>query len=89
MLLQLRVGWSHHGGTWGTPGGALHPAESAADGALREAGGGAGAAPGRTWCSARSRSTTTGDWRYTTVLATPAGPLDAADLVLSDESAGV
>lgn len=38
VRLQLRVGWSHHGGTWGTPGGALHPAESAVDGALREAG---------------------------------------------------
>src|SRR3978361_1421771 len=38
VLLQLRVEWSHHGGTWGTPGGALHPKESAADGALREAG---------------------------------------------------
>ena len=35
VLLQLRVGWSHHGGTWGTPGGALHPGFSASLPSLR------------------------------------------------------
>lgn len=37
VLLQHRAVWSHHGGTWGLPGGALHEGESAVDGALREA----------------------------------------------------
>ncbi len=37
VLLQHRALWSHHGGTWGLPGGALHEGEAAADGALREA----------------------------------------------------
>lgn len=37
VLLQHRVGWSHHGGTWGIPGGARKQGESAVDGALREA----------------------------------------------------
>ena len=37
ILLQHRVGWSHHGGTWGLPGGALHQGEDAITGALREA----------------------------------------------------
>lgn len=37
VLLQHRAIWSHHGGTWGLPGGALHYGESAVDGALREA----------------------------------------------------
>ena len=37
VLLQHRVGWSHFGGTWGLPGGAREPGESAVDGALREA----------------------------------------------------
>ncbi|SMG49611.1 NUDIX hydrolase [Agreia pratensis] len=37
VLLQLRVEWSHHGGTWGLPGGARHEGESAVRGALREA----------------------------------------------------
>ncbi len=37
VLLQLRVGWSHFGGTWGLPGGARKAGESARDAALREA----------------------------------------------------
>jgi 8-oxo-dGTP pyrophosphatase MutT (NUDIX family) len=37
VLLQHRVGWSHHGGTWGLPGGAREPGESAVEGAAREA----------------------------------------------------
>src|SRR3954447_14141738 len=36
VLLQHRAVWSHHGGTWGTPGGALHTGEPAHVGALRE-----------------------------------------------------
>ena len=36
VLLQHRARWSHHGGTWGTPGGALHHGERASEGALRE-----------------------------------------------------
>ena len=38
VLLQLRVRWSHHGGTWGLPGGARHRREDAAAAALRECG---------------------------------------------------
>jgi 8-oxo-dGTP diphosphatase len=37
VLLQLRVAWGHHGGTWGLPGGARRFGESAFEGALREA----------------------------------------------------
>lgn len=37
VLLQHRVAWSHFGGTWGLPGGALHAGESVLDGAYREA----------------------------------------------------
>ncbi len=37
VLLQHRVSWSHHGDTWGLPGGARHEGETAVDGALREA----------------------------------------------------
>jgi 8-oxo-dGTP pyrophosphatase MutT (NUDIX family) len=36
VLLQHRVAWSHHGDTWGLPGGARHEGESAVAGALRE-----------------------------------------------------
>jgi 8-oxo-dGTP diphosphatase len=37
VMLQLRSGWSHEGGTWSCPGGALEIGEAALDGALREA----------------------------------------------------
>lgn len=37
VLLQHRAQWSHHGGTWGIPGGAIRQGEDAISGALREA----------------------------------------------------
>jgi 8-oxo-dGTP diphosphatase len=37
ILLQHRAVWSHHGDTWGLPGGARDSHESAEQGALREA----------------------------------------------------
>ncbi|MET7459074.1 NUDIX domain-containing protein [Nonomuraea sp. NPDC005501] len=37
VLMQKRSWWSHHGGTWGLPGGALDSHEDAVAGALREA----------------------------------------------------
>ena len=37
VLLQHRAGWSHHGGTWGVPGGARDAGETARQAALREA----------------------------------------------------
>jgi len=37
VLLQRRSEWSHHGGTWGLPGGAMDSHESVIDAALREA----------------------------------------------------
>ncbi|WP_299954817.1 NUDIX domain-containing protein [uncultured Modestobacter sp.] len=88
VLLQLRVEWSHHGGTWGTPGGALHPRESPADGALREAGEELGLRRADVVLG-RESVDDHGGWRYTTVLATPAGPLEPADLALNEESVGV
>ena len=37
ILLQHRAEWSHHGGTWGIPGGAIRQGEDTISGALREA----------------------------------------------------
>lgn len=37
VLLQHRAAWSHQGGTWGLPGGALDSHEVATDAAVREA----------------------------------------------------
>jgi len=37
VLMQLRADWSHHGGTWGLPGGARDSSETSEEAALREA----------------------------------------------------
>jgi 8-oxo-dGTP pyrophosphatase MutT (NUDIX family) len=88
VLLQHRALWSHHGGTWGTPGGALHSGESAADGALREVQEELGLTPADVVLGARSVDDH-GGWAYTTVLARPARPIEAAELRLDGESVGV
>jgi 8-oxo-dGTP pyrophosphatase MutT (NUDIX family) len=88
LLLQHRALWSHHGGTWGTPGGALHAGESPATGALREVGEELGLAP-VDLVLGDSSVDDHGGWAYTTVLARPARRLEAADLRLDGESDGV
>ncbi len=67
VVLQHRALWSHHGGTWGIPGGALAPGESAADGAVREAVEEAGVPPDavRIWAAS---ALVHPDWSYTTVI---------------------
>ena len=75
VLLQKRVEWSHHGGTWGIPGGALHEGEAPIDGALRESHEEAAVPSG----SVRPLATLTyelGFWRYTTLLATVETPFE-------------
>lgn len=88
LLLQHRALWSHHGGTWGTPGGALHIGESADAGALREVREELGLTAADLVLGARSVDDH-GGWAYTTVLARPVRPLEAADLRLDGESDGV
>jgi len=68
VLLQLRVGWSHFGGTWGLPGGALKEGESADVGALREAHEEAGVPPELLKVLFTS-VLDLGFWSYTTVVA--------------------
>ncbi len=71
ILLQHRALWSHHGGTWGLPGGARDPGETAVVAALREA------AEETTLDVAALEVETSlvddhGGWSYTTVVATTA-----------------
>lgn len=68
VLLQHRVGWSHFGGTWGIPGGAIQQGETAVDGALREAAEESGA-PRSSLVLQRTSVLDLGVWSYTTVLA--------------------
>lgn len=74
VLLQHRAEWSHHGGTWGLPGGARDSHEEAVAAALREA----------TEETALDRSLVRtrhtfvddhGGWSYTTVYADTPSPL--------------
>jgi 8-oxo-dGTP pyrophosphatase MutT (NUDIX family) len=88
VLLQHRALWSHHGGTWGTPGGALHAGEEPHVGALREVHEELGLVPGDVVLGARSVDDH-GGWAYTTVLARPARPIDPGELRLDGESDGV
>jgi 8-oxo-dGTP diphosphatase len=67
VLLQHRIAWSHHGGTWGLPGGALKEGESPVDGALREAHEEAGV-PADLLTVRFTSVLELGFWRYTTVV---------------------
>ncbi len=73
--LQLRVGWSHHGGTWGVLGGARNSDESAIEAGLREAGEEASVTPDQIRVEA-SFFDDHGGWGYTTVIASAPRPFD-------------
>jgi 8-oxo-dGTP diphosphatase len=77
VLLQHRAAWSHHGDTWGLPGGALHEGERAVDAALREASEEAGVPAG----AVRPRLLSVldlGFWSYTTVVGDVLHPFEPA-----------
>ncbi|MFJ7286773.1 NUDIX domain-containing protein [Curtobacterium sp. NPDC098951] len=75
VLLQHRVEWSHHGGTWGIPGGARHQGEDAVTGALRESAEEAGVP----FDGVDLRHTAVldlGFWTYTTVVGRASRPFE-------------
>lgn len=88
LLLQHRAVWSHHGGTWGTPGGALHAGESPERGALREVEEELGLRPEDLHLGPSSVDDH-GGWSYTTVLARPVRDIEPRELILDGESDGV
>lgn len=69
VLLQHRAAYSHHGDTWGLPGGARGAAETAAQAALREAEEETGLDAG-TVAVHDAYLDDHGGWSYTTVVAT-------------------
>jgi 8-oxo-dGTP diphosphatase len=68
VLLQLRAGWTHHGGTWALPGGARGHDESPQQAALREAREEAGLQPDEVRLG-EVVVQDHGSWSYTYVLA--------------------
>jgi 8-oxo-dGTP diphosphatase len=73
VLLIRRAGWSHHGGTWGPPGGARDSHESPAQAAVREAAEECGAPPGAIRISGLLNDDH-GGWSYQTLIAEAAEP---------------
>lgn len=74
VLVQLRPGWAHQGGTWAIPGGARDSHETVLEAALREAREEAGVDPADVELIGYQR-TQHPDWRYDTVLARATGPV--------------
>lgn len=68
VLMQLRADWSHHGGTWGLPGGARDSSETPEQAALREAAEEAGVDPLLVQV-VTSYADDHGGWVYVTVIA--------------------
>jgi 8-oxo-dGTP diphosphatase len=68
VLLQLRVEWSHFGGTWGLPGGARKADETPEQAAIREADEEASVPPEVVEVLG-TKVFDVGYWTYTTVLA--------------------
>ncbi len=75
VLLQHRALWSHEGGTWAVPGGAIDVGETPLDGALREAEEEAGV-PASAVRPRHSWTIDHGTWAYTTVITDAVGAID-------------
>jgi len=82
VLMQLRAGWSHHGGTWSLPGGARDSHERPVEAALRETFEETGIDPGVVEIDGVMR-TEHGSWRYDTVFGYVP---DALAVTATDES---
>jgi 8-oxo-dGTP diphosphatase len=86
VLLQHRSQWSHHGGTWALPGGAMDSDETPAEAALREADEECMLDP-KLVVPRGLHTDEHGGWAYHTVLAQAAEPLRVrADGYESDEA---
>jgi 8-oxo-dGTP pyrophosphatase MutT (NUDIX family) len=74
VMLQLRSGFAHEGGTWSCAGGALDLGETPLDGALREAVEEVGHPEGPMHVLGEHVFAPAHDWSYTTVVVQVAAP---------------
>jgi 8-oxo-dGTP diphosphatase len=74
VLLQLRSGWSHEGGTWSCPGGALDLGEQPLHGAMREASEEVGVPQDGVRLLGEYVFDPAPEWSYTTVVVEVDGP---------------
>lgn len=86
VLLQLRAAWTHGGGTWALPGGALDSHEDSVTAAAREAWEEAGIDPAHLQVK-HIFTDDHGPWRYDTVIAHTHG--DAGAFAANAESAAL
>lgn len=75
ILLQHRVSWSDHGGTWGIPGGARHEGEDPIAAAIRESNEEA-AVPYDAVLPRYTYLIDRGGWTYTTIIAEVTRPFE-------------
>jgi 8-oxo-dGTP diphosphatase len=87
VLLQHRAPWSHQGGTWGLPGGAIDSHETAEQAAVREAREEAELPVGEVLVRAAVVTATASGshWTYTTVVADAPHPLETVPNMESAE----
>lgn len=85
VLLQLRAAWTHGGGTWALPGGALDSHEDPVEAAAREAFEEAGIDAANFEVKAVF-SDDHGNWRYDTVIAHSYGDAGAHDANMESDA---
>jgi 8-oxo-dGTP diphosphatase len=85
VLLQLRAGWTHQGGSWGLVGGARDSHESLAEAALREAAEEAGIESSQVTVLSSQTGVDLGNWSYTYVLALAADGLVVRPITTESE----
>lgn len=76
ILLQLRAGWTHQGGSWALPGGARDSHEGAIEAALREAREEAGVDDADLTVVGEQPGVEHVDWSYTYVIALARRPIE-------------
>lgn len=78
VMLQLRSGFAHEGGTWSCAGGALDEGETALEGAMREASEEVGPAPEGWEVLGSYVFAPATDWSYTTAVVRTTAPFGSS-----------